>query len=64
MWDSLPLSMTMTGTLQQWLGYKSVHFELTKMEIILGGCSDDTLKESEPSQNSPLIIWRKQIAML
>ena len=34
------------------------------MEIILGGCSDDTSKESEPSQDSLLIIWRKQIAPL
>ena len=34
------------------------------MEIILGWSSDDTLKESEPSQDYLLIIWRKQIAML
>ena len=64
MWHSLPLSMTMTGTSQQCLGYKSVHFELNKREIILGGSSDDTLKESEPSQDYLLTIWKKQIAML
>ena len=56
--------MTMTGTSQQCLGYKSVHFELNKREIILGGSSDDTLKESEPSQDYLLTIWKKQIAML